>query len=206
MIKIIIADDHSLIRDGLKAMLQKDNFCSIVGEAANGNELLELLKKVECDVVCTDISMPEMDGVEATTFITKNFPKVKVVCLSMHEEVAFIKQMMEAGAAGYVFKDAPREELQLAIETVYKGKKYFNQKLFDILLNVESNGKEENVLSSREKEILKLIAEEYTNPEIAEKLFLSVRTIDTHRQNLIQKLNVKNTAGLVKYAIKSGLL
>lgn len=206
MIKIIIADDHSLIRDGLKAMLQKDNFCSIMGEAANGIELLELLKKVECDVVCTDISMPEMDGVEATTFITKNFPKVKVVCLSMHEEVSFIKQMMEAGAAGYVFKDAPREELQLAIETVNKGKKYFNQKLFDILLNVESNGKEENVLSSREKEILKLIAEEYTNPEIAGKLFLSVRTIDTHRQNLIQKLNVKNTAGLVKYAIKSGLL
>ena len=206
MIKIIIADDHSLIRDGLKAMLQKDNFCTIVGEAANGIELLELLKSVDLDVVCTDISMPEMDGVEATTFISKNFPKIKVVCLSMHEEVAFIKQMMEAGAAGYVFKDAPREELQLAIETVHKGKKYFNQKLFDILLNVESNGKEENVLSGREKEILKLIAEEYTNPEIAEKLFLSVRTIDTHRQNLIQKLNVKNTAGLVKYAIKSGLL
>ena len=206
MIKIIIADDHSLIRDGLKAMLEKDNFCEIVGEAANGNELLDLLKSVNCDVVCTDISMPEMDGIEATAFITKNFPKIKVVCLSMHEEVAFIKQMMEVGAAGYVFKDAPKEELQLAIETVYKGKKYFNQKLFDILLNVESNGKDINVLSSREKEILKLIAEEYTNPEIAEKLFLSVRTVDTHRQNLIQKLNVKNTAGLVKYAIKSGLL
>ena len=114
--------------------------------------------------------------------------------------------MMDAGAAGYVFKDSPKEELQLAIKTVYGGKKYFNQKLFDILLNVESNGKTESVLSSREKEILKLIAEEYTNPEIAEKLFLSVRTVDTHRQNLIQKLNVKNTAGLVKYAIKSGLL
>ena len=206
MIRIVIADDHSLIRDGLKAMLGKDNFCEIVGEAANGHELLELLKAVKCDVVCTDISMPEMDGVEATTFITKNFPKIKVICLSMHEEVSFIKQMMDAGAAGYVFKDSPKEELQLAIKTVYGGKKYFNQKLFDILLNVESNGKTESVLSSREKEILKLIAEEYTNPEIAEKLFLSVRTVDTHRQNLIQKLNVKNTAGLVKYAIKSGLL
>ncbi|MGZ3903621.1 MAG: response regulator [Bacteroidia bacterium] len=206
MIKIIIADDHSIIRDGLRAMLEKNNFCKIVGEAANGEELLELLKSTPCDIVCTDISMPKMDGVEATRLIVKNFPKVKVMCLSMHEEAAFIKQMMEAGAVGYVFKDSPSEELQTAIEAVNAGKKYFNQKLFDILLNMESSGKTVSVLSSREKEILKLIAEEYTNPEIAEKLFLSVRTVDTHRQNLIQKLDVKNTAGLVKYAIKSGLI
>lgn len=206
MIKIIIADDHSIIRDGLRAMLEKNNFCKIVGEAANGEELLDLLKSTPCDVVCTDISMPKMDGVEATRLIVKNFPKVKVMCLSMHEEAAFIKQMMEAGAVGYVFKDSPSEELQAAIEAVNGGKKYFNQKLFDILLNMESSGKTVSVLSSREKEILKLIAEEYTNPEIAEKLFLSVRTVDTHRQNLIQKLDVKNTAGLVKYAIKSGLI
>jgi len=205
VINIIIADDHSIIRDGLRAMLEKDSFCRIVGEAANGNELLDLLQKTSCDVVCTDISMPQMDGVEATKQILKKFPKTKVICLSMHEEVGFIKQMMEAGAVGYVFKDSPKEELKLAIETVHGGKKYFNQKLFDILLNVESSGKATSVLSSREKEILKLIAEEYTNPEIAEKLFLSVRTVDTHRQNLIQKLDVKNTAGLVRYAIKSGI-
>lgn len=205
MIKIIIADDHYIIRDGLKAMLEKNDFCKIVGEAANGEELLELLKKTSCDIVCTDISMPVMDGVEATKQIVKNFPKTKVMCLSMHEEAGFIKKMMEAGAMGYVFKDSSKEELQTAIQAVYSGKKYFNQKLFDILLNMESAGKEVNILSSREKEILKLIAEEYTNPEIAEKLFLSVRTVDTHRQNLIQKLDVKNTAGLVKYAIKSGL-
>ncbi|MGZ3862885.1 MAG: response regulator [Bacteroidia bacterium] len=206
MISIIIADDHSIIRDGLRAMLEKNNFCKIVGEAANGEELLELLKSTPCDIVCTDISMPKMDGVEATKQIVKNFPKIKVMCLSMHEEAGFIKQMMEAGAVGYVFKDSPSEELQTAIEAVNSGKKYFNQKLFDILLNMESSGKTVSVLSSREKEILKLIAEEYTNPEIAEKLFLSVRTVDTHRQNLIQKLDVKNTAGLVKYAIKSGLI
>lgn len=206
MIKIIIADDHSLIRDGLRSMLEKDDLCSIVGEAANGNELLELLKTVKCDVVCTDISMPEMDGIEATRQIVKNYPKVKVMCLSMHEEAAFIKQMMEVGAVGYVFKDSSSEELKNAIQAIHSGKKYFNQKLFDILLNMESSGKQISVLSSREKEILKLIAEEYTNPEIAEKLFLSVRTVDTHRQNLIQKLDVKNTAGLVKYAIKSGLV
>jgi len=205
VIKIIIADDHSIIRDGLKAMLEKNDFCRIVGEAANGEELLELLKTTTCDVVCTDISMPVMDGVEATKQIVKNFPKVKVMCLSMHEEAGFIKKMMEAGAVGYVFKDSSKDELKEAIQAVESGKKYFNQKLFDILLNMESGGKEISVLSSREKEILKLIAEEYTNPEIAEKLFLSVRTVDTHRQNLIQKLDVKNTAGLVKYAIKSGL-
>lgn len=206
MVKIIIADDHSIIRDGLRAMLEKDDFCKIVGEAANGEELLELIKNTPCDVVCTDISMPVMDGVEATRQITKKFPGVKVMCLSMHEEAAFIKQMMEVGAVGYVFKDSSKEELKEAIQAVQNGKKYFNQKLFDILLNMESSGKGVSVLSSREKEILKLIAEEYTNPEIAEKLFLSVRTVDTHRQNLIQKLDVKNTAGLVKYAIKSGLV
>ncbi len=206
MIKIIIADDHYIIRDGLKAMLEKNDFCKIVGEAANGEELLELLKTTPCDVVCTDISMPVMDGVEATKQILKHFPKTKVMCLSMHEEAGFIKKMMEAGAVGYVFKDASKEELQTAIKAVHGGKKYFNQKLFDILLNMESGGKEVNILSAREKEILKLISEEYTNPEIAEKLFLSVRTVDTHRQNLIQKLDVKNTAGLVKYAIKSGLI
>ncbi|HXB39976.1 MAG TPA: response regulator transcription factor [Bacteroidia bacterium] len=206
MIKIIIADDHSIIRDGLKAMLEKNDFCKIVGEAANGEELLRLLKGTPCDVVCTDISMPVMDGVEATKQIIKNFPKTKVMCLSMHEEAGFIKKMMEAGAVGYVFKDSTKDELKEAIQAVHGGKKYFNQKLFDILLNMESTGKEVSVLSSREKEILKLIAEEYTNPEIAEKLFLSVRTVDTHRQNLIQKLDVKNTAGLVKYAIKSGLV
>jgi DNA-binding NarL/FixJ family response regulator len=124
----------------------------------------------------------------------------------MHEQVDYIKKMQEAGAVGYIFKDSSREELQTAIETVYKGKKYFNQKLFDILLNAENNNKDEVILSTREKEVLKLIAEEFTNAEIAEKLFISVRTVDTHRQNLLQKLDVKNTAGLVKYAIKSALL
>jgi len=206
VINIIIADDHSIIRDGLKAMLEKNDFCKIMGEASNGDELLELLKTTACDVVLTDISMPVMDGVEATKQILKLYPNTKVMCLSMHEEAGFIKKMMDAGAVGYVFKDSSKDELKEAIQAVHGGKKYFNQKLFDILLNMESGGKEVSVLSSREKEILKLIAEEYTNPEIAEKLFLSVRTVDTHRQNLIQKLDVKNTAGLVKYAVRSGLV
>jgi DNA-binding NarL/FixJ family response regulator len=206
MIRIIIADDHSIIRDGLRAMLEKNDFCRIVGEASHGEELLELLKKTPCDVVCTDISMPVMDGVEATKQILKAYPNTRVMCLSMHEEAGFIKKMMDAGAVGYVFKDSSKDELKDAITAVHNGKKYFNQKLFDILLNMESGGKEVSVLSSREKEILKLIAEEYTNPEIAEKLFLSVRTVDTHRQNLIQKLDVKNTAGLVKYAVRAGLV
>ncbi|HKC67824.1 MAG TPA: response regulator transcription factor [Bacteroidia bacterium] len=207
MIKIILADDHSIIRDGLKALLEKNTLFSIVGEANNGLELVNLLQTTACDVICTDISMPVMDGIEAATQIAKKYPKIKIVCLSMHEQVNFIKKMMEAGVAGYIFKDSSQEELQLAIETVYGGKKYFNKKLFDILLNEEKgSSKEEVVLSTREKEILKLIAEEFTNAEIAEKLFISVRTVDTHRQNLLQKLDVKNTAGLVRYAIKSALL
>ena len=207
MIKIIIADDHSIIRDGLKAMLEKNAALKVVGEAANGKELIELIGKIPCDVICTDISMPVMDGIEATKYLTKKFPKIKIVCLSIHEQIDYIKKMIDAGAVGYIFKDAPKEELEMAIKTVYAGKKYFNQKLFDILLSSEKSGLDnETVLSDRENEILKLISEEYTNLEIAEKLFISVRTVDTHRQNLLQKLNVKNTAGLVKYAIKSGLL
>lgn len=207
MIKIIIADDHSIIRDGLKALLEKNSKFAVVGEAANGLDLINLLQTTPCDVVCTDISMPVMDGIEAAKQMSKKHPNLKVICLSMHEQVDYIKKMMEAGAMGYIFKDSSQEELQLAIETVYSGKKYFNQKLFDILLNDEkSASKNEVILSTREKEILKLIAEEFTNAEIAEKLFISVRTVDTHRQNLLQKLDVKNTAGLVKYAIKSALL
>ncbi len=207
MINIIIADDHSVIRNGLKAMLEGNSSMTIVGEAANGKELIALLGKKSCDVVCTDISMPEMDGVEATKYIMKHFPKIKVICLSMHEQIDFIKKIIDAGATGYVFKDLSKEEFQTAIETVHGGKKYFNPKLFDILLSAETNsGKDEIVLSDREKEILKLIAEEYTNTEIAKKLFVSIRTVDTHRQNLLQKLDVRNTAGLVKYAIKSSLL
>ncbi len=207
MIKIIIADDHSIIRDGLKAMLEKNAAFEVVGEAANGKELIDLIGKISCDVICTDISMPVMDGVEATKYLTKKFPRIKIICLSMHEQIDYIKKMIDAGAVGYIFKDSSKEELEKAIETVHAGKKYFNQKLFDILLSSEkSHADGEIVLSDREKEILKLISEEYTNAEIAEKLFLSVRTVDTHRQNLLQKLNVKNTAGLVKYAIKSGLL
>jgi|SRR6185437_14398278 len=207
MIKIIIADDHSIIRDGLKAILEKNSLFAIVGEASNGLELVNLVQTTPCDVVCTDISMQVMDGIEATKRIIEKFPKIKVICLSMHEQVDYIKKMMAVGAVGYVFKDSSQEELQLAIETVYNGKKYFNKKLFDLLLNDEKgDSKKEMILSTREKEILKLIAEEFTNIEIAEKLFISVRTVDTHRQNLLQKLDVKNTAGLVKYAIKSSLL
>jgi len=207
MIRIIIADDHSIIRDGLKAMLEKNTAFKVVGEAANGVELLNLAEKIPFDVICTDISMPVMDGVEATKQLVKKIPKVKVICLSMHEQVDYIKKMMEAGASGYIFKDSTKEELEAAIEAVHNGKKYFNQKLFDILVSAEKDESDNAiVLSDREKEILKLISEEFTNPEIAEKLFISVRTVDTHRQNLLQKLNVKNTAGLVKFAIKSGLL
>ena len=137
MIKIIIADDHSIIRDGLKAMLEKNAALKVVGEAANGKELIELIGKIPCDVICTDISMPVMDGIEATKYLTKKFPKIKIVCLSIHEQIDYIKKMIDAGAVGYIFKDAPKEELEMAIKTVYAGKKYFNQKLFDILLSSE---------------------------------------------------------------------
>ncbi|MGZ3867309.1 MAG: response regulator, partial [Bacteroidia bacterium] len=202
MIKIILADDHSIIRNGLRAMLSSRNDIEIIEEAENGKEVLGLLRNKEADIVVMDINMPEMNGIETTRKITAEFPKVKVVCMSMHEETSIIKEMVEAGAMAYLFKDSKQEELLRAIDTVFAGRKYYNPEIFDLLLKTERDESSNTVvLTEREKEILKLICEEFTNPEIAEKLILSVRTIDTHRRNILQKLDVKNTAGLVKYAI-----
>ena len=205
MIKILIADDHAIIRDGLKAMLDDHTDIEIVGTADDGNKVLEFLQTREVDIVLMDISMPGLNGIEATKIISINFPEIKVIALTIHEQHEYIRHMIKAGVKGYVLKDAEKEELVQAIITVSKGKKYYSEKVMDKLTS-SGAGEETNLLTDREKQILKLIAEEMTNPEIAEKLFLSVRTVDTHRRNLIQKLGVKNTAGLVKQAYNLNLI
>ena len=215
-IKVILVDDHEIIRDGIKALLRGANGIEIVGEAENGQEALEILEFKEVDLVLMDISMPVMNGIDATKYISQNYPKIKVIVLSMHDDESHIINMLKAGAVGYIFKNTGKVKLIEAIKTVSSGESFFakeaSQRIMEHFMHNKApekkNGSIEDVdrLTEREKEVLRLIAEEFTNQEIADKLFLSPRTIDTHRRNLLQKLNVKNTAGLVKVAIKCGLL
>jgi DNA-binding NarL/FixJ family response regulator len=214
-IQVVIADDHKIIRVGLRGLLERETDIEVTGEAENGNELLLLLKKSQPDVILMDIDMGATSGIDATREVKKIYPSVQVLGLTMHEEQDYIVNMLEAGASGYLLKNAGREELLSAIHTVNKGDSYFSQKVSATLLHAISKQKETPgarinkahiPLSDREIEVLKLIAQEHSNGEIAEKLFISVRTVDTHRRNLLEKLNVKNTAGLVKYAIENHLL
>jgi len=214
-IQVVIADDHKIIRVGLRGLLEREKDIEVTGEAENGNDLLDLLKKIKVDVILMDIDMGETSGIDATRNVKRLYPAIQVLGLTMHEEQNYIVNMLEAGASGYLLKNAGRDELLTAIHTVNKGDSYFSQKVSATLLQAITqqketptahHHKEQIPLSDREIEVLKMIAEEHSNGEIAEKLFISIRTVDTHRRNLLEKLNVKNTAGLVKYAIEKGLI
>lgn len=211
-INVFLVDDHQIIRDGIRALLHGVEHIHIVNEASNGVQALRLIRSSpgNIDVVIMDISMPEMDGIEASQKILKEFPHIRILALSMHDEDYYIASMLKKGALGYILKTTGKSELVNAISKVANGQSYFDQqsssKLLDILSDKRKNsGAKDNKLTLREKEVLSLIAEELTNNEIAEKLFLSPRTVDTHRRNLLQKLKVKNTAGLVKYALTHNL-
>lgn len=213
-IRVIIADDHKIIRVGLRGLLEREKDIEVAGEAENGMNLLALLKSTPTDVILMDIDMGDTNGIETTRQVKELYPAAQVLGLTMHEEQNYIIPMLEAGASGYLLKDAGREELLGAIHTVYHGDSYFSQKVSATLLHAITkqkeapsfkSGKNQIPLSDREIEVLQLIARELSNGEIAEKLFISIRTVDTHRRNLLEKLNVKNTAGLVKYAIENGI-
>jgi len=213
-IRVIIADDHKIIRVGLRGLLELEKDIEVVGEAEDGTLLLELLKKTPTDVILMDIDMGDTNGIDTTRKVKELYPTAQVLGLTMHEEQNYIIPMLEAGASGYLLKDAGREELLGAIHTVFHGDSYFSQKVSAALLHAitrqkeapaSRTGKNQIPLSDREIEVLQLIARELSNGEIAEKLFISIRTVDTHRRNLLDKLNVKNTAGLVKYAIENGI-
>jgi DNA-binding NarL/FixJ family response regulator len=211
-LKILIADDHKIFRDGIKALLDKEKNLVVAGDVSNGNEAYEFIKSQRVDVILMDIDMSEGGGLEATVRIRKEFPEVNILVLSMHGEYNYILKMIEAGASGYILKNAGKEEMLIAIGSVASGGTYFSKEVSSKLFeNIHKpSGKDQypdNIpITKRETEILKLIAQEYSNSEIAEKLFISIRTVDTHRRNLIEKLGVKNTAGLVKYAIRKGIL
>jgi DNA-binding NarL/FixJ family response regulator len=204
-IRVLIADDHQVLLDGLVMMLKDLEQIELVSTASNGEEVLKQMDMHCVDVLLMDIRMPIKDGYETAKIVIEKYPETKVLMLSMHSEKIYIEKMYALGVAGYLLKTAGKTEIIEAIEKVHRGEKYFSN---DITLAILDNGKvASNVLSGhltkREKEILLLIFTGLTNNEIAEKLFLSADTIKTHRKNMMRKLDIKNTAGLVKYAVEN---
>lgn len=208
-VNLIICDDHQLVIDGLKALMEGENDLILKGTANNGAEAIRLIQNLKIDLVLMDLDMPVMSGIEATKAIKKDHPEVKVIILTMHDEKSIITMLMDLGADGYVIKNADRLELLNAIRNVAAGKKHFSPEVTVALLSQEENPMSSALmegLTEREIEILKLIAEGLSNKEIGDKLFISHRTVDTHRTNLMKKLEVHNIAGLIRFAIKHGLI
>ncbi|QEC53871.1 LuxR family two component transcriptional regulator [Anseongella ginsenosidimutans] len=213
-IKLAIADDHKIFREGLKAILEDQPSFQIIIEAGNGRELADLLPLRKPDVVLMDIKMPVMDGMQATAYIQEHFPEVKVLALSMYHEDKYIVDMMKAGASGYILKNAEPREIIEAVTTVHAREFYFNERLSVTLVKqliggragLREDGQQNIALNERETEVLGLICQEYSNLEIAEKLFLSVRTVEGYRTRLFEKIGAKNVAGLVIFAIKQGII
>jgi DNA-binding NarL/FixJ family response regulator len=208
-IRIIIADDHQLFRNGLKILLNSFPDFEVIGEASNGEEFLKLMKSVTADIALMDINMPEMDGIEATRKGIKMSPDINIIALSMYDEEEYYYKMVDAGAKGFILKDSDISEVRDAILTVVKGGSYFSQELlYHVIQKIkhrEHESKSAN-LSKREKEILFKICEGLSNQEIAETLFISKRTVDKHRANLLGKTNSKNTASLILFAIRNKLI
>ncbi|MCO6499265.1 MAG: response regulator transcription factor [Vicingus serpentipes] len=209
-INILLVDDHKLIRDGIKSIMNTSKRISVVGDCNNGKEAIDFLKGKgkKVDVILMDITMPELNGIDATEIITKLYPKIKILALTMHIEESYLMKMINAGALGYILKDSTRNKLIEAIETVYKNEKYYSSEVSMKLINhlFKEEKETESDLSQRELQILKSISNGSTNREIAKQLDISNRTVETHRRNIIRKLNVKNTAELINHAVSEGLI
>ncbi|HEX3384392.1 MAG TPA: response regulator transcription factor [Mucilaginibacter sp.] len=212
-INLAIADDHKIFRNGLKATLEDYPDFNLMAEASNGRELIGLLSDHTPDVVLMDIKMPEMDGMQTTAYINQNHKSVKVLALSMHNEDKYIVDMMRAGASGYLLKNAEPEEIIEAILTVYNKGFYFNEHLSVTLIKQlvgpghgDALSQQHVELNDREIEVLKLVCQEYSNQEIADRIFLSVRTVEGYRARLFEKTGSKNLVGLVIFAIKRGII
>lgn len=214
-INLVIADDHKIVREGIKVMLQDEPWIEVAGEACDGEEVLEILERNHIDLVLLDIDMPCMDGICCAKNIHKYWPDTRVLIVSMHQSEKFVIEAFRAGVAGYISKDTSKGELLNAISTIAEGNSYFgrevSQKLYNYLNRPEdrppaSSWQDEPALTAREVEVLALIAKEYTNQEIADQLFISPHTVVTHRRNLLQKFNARNTAGLLNQASRYGML
>lgn len=206
-IRILLADDHTIVRQGLKLILASQPDLEVVAEAANGREAVELAAKTKPDIVLMDVAMPELNGIEATRRMVEANSRLKILVLSMHKEAVYVREILRAGARGYILKDAIDTELLSAVRSVARGDGYISPAVSGALLSDYRKDVTDPVdlLSNREREVLQLIAEGKTNKEIAGKLNLSVYTVDSHRGKIMEKLNLHSTGELVRFALKHGL-
>ena len=210
-IKILVVDDHKIIRDGIISLLHDQPKYMVVAEASNGREALEVLKEIKVDIAILDINMPEMNGIDCTHEITEKYDEVRVIALTMHNEEVYLTKMIEAGAVGYILKNLGKKELLSALDAVVDGKHYYSPEITLAVIKELTNPakkKEETdkiELTARELEVLELIVLEHSNQEIANKLSISVRTVDAHKRNLLEKTGARNAAGLVKFSISNNL-
>jgi DNA-binding NarL/FixJ family response regulator len=208
-VRIILADDHAMMREGLRAILEGELGYAVIAQAGNGRDTVALVKEHRPDLVIMDISMPDMNGIEATRQLIQEMPRTKVIALSMHTDKRFVGEMLGAGASGYILKQGAMDELQLAIQTVLSGKTYISPDVAGtviqdyVAMRREADGGTE--LTAKEREVLQLIAEGLSTKEIAQKLSVSVPTIETHRAHIMAKLQLHTVAELTKYAIRVGL-
>jgi DNA-binding NarL/FixJ family response regulator len=212
-IRVLVVDDHTIVRDGICALLRLAGDIEVVGEAANGREALEMVKKLLPDVVLMDIAMPNMDGLEATRRIHKEFPGVKVLVLTQYDDKEYVFPVIEAGASGFLSKTAGSSDLVSGIRSVYRGDSFLSPAAAKFLIEdyqQEANLRKEQdpykQLTDREREILKLLAEGYNTREIADMLVISVKTVEGHKTNLMSKLDIHNRTDLVKYALRKGII
>lgn len=216
--RVLIVDDHDVVRSGLKALLRTSEEYAVVGEAADGEEALRLVEQLTPDIVLTDISMPRLDGIGATRLITQRHPQVKVIVLTVYEDEEYVYQILRAGASGYLLKNASKNQIFEALQAVMSGERFFSPGISRLIVEgfLKRAATAEPAepapptggggLTKRELEVLRYIALGLTNREIAEKLFLSFRTVNTHRANIMQKLDIHDTAGLVRHAIATGVV
>ncbi|MEO7002549.1 MAG: response regulator transcription factor [Ktedonobacterales bacterium] len=212
-IRVLLADDHTILRAGLRMMLNAQPDIEVIGEASDGRQTINEAQRLQPDVILMDITMPECNGIEATRQVKRLVPETRVLALTMHENEEYLFQMLRAGAAGYILKEAADTELISAIRVVSAGRFYLSPSaqsmmVGDYLQRVRSGEERDSysALTEREREILKLVAEGHTNNQIAERLFISPKTVDTHRTHIMDKLNLHSRAELVKYAMRRGLL
>jgi two-component system response regulator NreC len=212
-VRLLIADDHKIFRQGIKKLLEEEQDLQVVGEAADGREVVKKATELKPDIILMDIAMANLNGLEATKQIKKVLPESKIIMLTMHKNEEYVLQSFQAGASGYILKEGAVEELVSAIRSIYADKSFLSptvsKTLVDAYLRKMETGKTEtpfDLLTDREREVLQLIAEGFTNREVAKQLFISVKTVEAHRAHIMQKLNIHDIAKLVKYAIQKGLV
>jgi len=211
--RVVIAEDHTILREGLRALLSAESDLEVVGEAEDGRQAIQRVEELGPDLILTDLSMPKMNGVEAIREIKKHAPETKVLALTVHKAEEFILEVLQAGADGYILKDASSEELIMAIKSVLGGKRYLSPSVSQMVIEGYLEGRKSfrssspwDTLTKREREILKLIAEGHKNKEIADYLYISVKTVEKHRANLMKKLDLHSAAALTAYAMERGLI